>query len=188
MNYLNTLSNTGVVEKAKVNDNLITLQETNGNAKYYDFKTGNLLMTKYRFDDGEVVITPDGYFSGTGDYQDYVYFVNQGKIYNLDQFFENFYFPNLYTQILQGKNVKRLKNVAEALQSPPSIVEIVLPYKKAAPREKLIQGEHLDIDSDNQVLVTVRAIGQGGGIQNIALYHNGKRSLRWRESSSSNGE
>jgi hypothetical protein len=60
------------------------------------------------FDDGEtgyVNVTPDGYFDASDNAMDYVHFVRGLEVIGLEQFFDEFYRPNLLGRVLRGEDL-----------------------------------------------------------------------------------
>ncbi len=117
--------------------------------------------------DGWGVLSPDGFFDGTldGDLEDRLDALGwhiADRTLSLDGFIENYYSPALLGRLLQQKERPQQKNlpkIAEGFGLPPiTTMTAAKPTKK--PRE---------------LQVTVHAADQGGGVDEIRLFHNGKR-------------
>ncbi len=79
---------------------------SNTSAKLWDTKLGTELISLFTFGDNDFVATnSNGLFDLTEGAKDAVYFVNGLDVYELDQFFEQFYSPNILVQVLSGKEV-----------------------------------------------------------------------------------
>jgi len=156
----------------------------------WSLSRGEPLAKRVTFQDGEwIMITPKGYFTASegGGKNLNVRIGNQ--VYGMDNFFEQFYRPDVVAEMLQtGESdatvlarigEKERVNLTQAVKQPPS-VRIVSP--KA--------GESFDKD---EVDVQVHAVDQGGGVDEIRLYHNGKvvgtdtRDLKVTAKAPSNG-
>ena len=137
------------------NDSVVALYETD---------TGKEVVDLIAVDESDwVVMTPDGCFDCSEGAKKSIHFVKGLEIYELDQFFEDFYRPGLLAEVLWGENKAQPDiSVAEKLnQSPPPSVEIVSPSV----------GQTFD---RKEIEVRVRCVDNGGGIEDIRLYHNDK--------------
>jgi len=131
--------------------------------KLRDVKSGKLLVTLYSFPDASLALTPEGYFSGTGNYKDYVHFVDFStfKVYDFDQFAERFYRPELVTLALAGGKLPKTESIS-------SIVA-----RKPAPEVRILSPEDGFKTSSDTLNLKVRLINQGGGIGDIVVKING---------------
>lgn len=129
----------------------------------HDPQTGGLLVQLISVGGSDwAVVTPDGYFDCSEGAQRHMHFVQGTEIYNLDQFFEEFYRPGLLTEVLNRERDVTPVNLADKLnQSPPPLVEIVSPQPGQRFTEKEIE-------------VRIRCTDLGGGVEDIRLYHNDK--------------
>jgi len=111
-----------------------------------------------------VVVTPDGFFDASDGVGQNVYFVRGMQIWELQQFYEDFYRPNLLETIVSSKSgLLPDFTVSENLtKSPPPSVEIISPKVGERLLRKTIE-------------VEVEAINSGGGIREFKFLHNGKR-------------
>jgi len=128
--------------------------------KIWNARTGKLIATLMAFPDASVVITPEGYFSGTGKFEKYVHFVDTEtlKVYTLDQYYETFYRPDLVKLALKGQDLSQIAKLNINQVKPAPEVEI--------------------IDTPNQtkykeITITVKITEQGGGIGSLVVYLNG---------------
>jgi WD40 repeat protein len=103
--------------------------------------------------------TPEGFFNSTAEARKYIHFVRGIETYSVDQFFNNYYRPEILPQLFQQRNkVDENKSIQGKLsKSPPPIVQIAV------------------IDLENgKAEVVVRLTDQGQGVQNLRILHNGK--------------
>jgi len=108
-----------------------------------------------------VVYTPDGRFDGTPEGIRRVHFVKGLETFSLEAFYEKFYTPNLWARVRDEKpsQVSAI-NIARELTTPPR-VQIISPRSGAI------------LDSERASL-EVKIEDQGGGIDEIRLFQNGK--------------
>ncbi|MFM8913592.1 MAG: caspase domain-containing protein [Flammeovirgaceae bacterium] len=107
-----------------------------------------------------MVKNTDGYFSGTDNARKYIHFVDGLKTYAVDQFFDEFYRPDLLPKIFQSRGGDDgYQGIKGRLQkSPPPTVKVaVVPTA---------EGEKAD--------VYVRVSDSGAGVENLKLFHNSK--------------
>lgn len=138
--------------------------DTEGMIKIWNIASGKEILSFIPFDDTNfLVTTPKGYFDGTDKGKQSVIFVKGMKSYGLDQFFEDFYQPDLYPEAfhtggnIQGSNINR-----KLKTSPPPAVEILSPENYS-----VTEGETVEIEFSVE--------DSGGGIDEIKVLHNGKR-------------
>jgi len=143
---------------------LVTGSE-DGTAKLWDIHTGKEHITLISFGkDDWVVTTLDGFFDCSEGAKKYIHFVKGTDVYELDQFFEDFYRPGLLAEVMSGKDLKRpdLSAAEQLTQSPPPTVEIISP----------IVGETF---TQKEIEIIVKITDNGGGIDEAVLLHNNKR-------------
>jgi len=73
---------------------VMTSKERDG-IEIRDLRTGKLKGTLYSMQDGSVLLTPEGLFSGSGDLRQYVHFVKGTKVYQHKNLYEKFSRPEL---------------------------------------------------------------------------------------------
>ncbi len=127
-------------------------------------RNGQLLATLFPFPNSSVTLTPEGFFSGSGDFNKYVHFVRGLEVYDFNQFYDAFYRPDLVEKKLKGEDITKYVsglNINNAVKNPPPQVTILSP-KEDAPL------------SERTVTVKVQIKDTGGGIGDIRVHHNGK--------------
>jgi len=109
------------------------------------------------------VTTPDGRFDATEGGKPRIHFVRGMNIYELDQFFDEFYTPRLLARVLAQPAAETTADAADKLRRyPPPEVRF------DAPKPGTVLTE-----AATEVKVLVR--DTGGGIDEMKLLHNGKR-------------
>ncbi|MFC2104692.1 caspase family protein [Bacteroidota bacterium] len=135
---------------------------------WYNMQDGSLAMTLFTHPDNKrwILYTPDGYFDCTEGAEELAgWHINQGKdkeakFYPMSQFYEKYYTPNLGARILAGEDIGSGENILNDFKLPP-LVMIASPKQQSKQNKK-------------EISVTVKVTDQGGGIDEIRLYHNGK--------------
>ena len=121
--------------------------------------------------DGWAVVTPEGFFDGTlyGEEEDNleaIQWMVEKSAYSVDQFLTYYYEPALLGDILQGKTIQRkppIEQISEGFHLPPSLtLSIDGSFKTDQVMKKPV------------MKVVIEAVDQGGGIDEIRLYHNEK--------------
>lgn len=109
---------------------------------------------------GWVSYTPNGQFDGNQEGISYLHFVQGLSIIPLESLYEQYYTPNLYERILGGDSPwGAVVEVKKLMPSPE--VKIVTPVNQS----------NITVQT---ITVSVKATDQGGGIDEVRLYHNGK--------------
>ncbi|MFC2116034.1 caspase family protein [Bacteroidota bacterium] len=141
-----------------------------GTLKSWNLQTGELFLTWIFMGENDwMVSTSDGHFDASEGARKSIFFVQGTKIFNIDQFFDEFYKPGLLEERMkvtepsgrepafrEGSIQERLK------QSPPPTVTIVTPT-------------NLDTISTPITTLNVNLTNRGGGINEIRVLNNGKR-------------
>ncbi|MFN8211740.1 MAG: caspase family protein [Bacteroidales bacterium] len=105
---------------------------------------------------------PEGYFDATEGAYNSISFVKGTEVYNIGQFFNEFYRPGLYGEAF-GNNPSFRQNLVQTVEKfPPPTVEIVLP-EAAEPTENAF------------TTVMVKVTNNGGGVKEFKVMQNGKR-------------
>jgi WD40 repeat protein len=131
--------------------------------RIWDAATGRQLALLMTFKDGEwLAITPDGYFSASSPKAAANVNVARGnQAYEVSQFYDVFYRPDIVEASLAGRDTKGLValTVDDAMRNPPPVVgAITVPAAGAA----------------EKVSVSYQLKSAGGGIGEVRVFHNGK--------------
>jgi len=150
-------------------------------SKLWDVSSGKTLATMIALKTNDwVVVDTDGRFDGSSDGMKLISYVQDNKILPLDSFFEQFYRPNLLQEVYESKAksrpIMKIGNFSnntnlirrerpsvdftKAIRLPPS-VRIVSPTP----------GAQANADTAR---IVIQADDQGGGVEDIRLYQNGK--------------
>lgn len=130
--------------------------------RIFDVGTGDEIATLVQFDNGEwLAVTSEGYYNASEKAAQYLKVVYEEKGYNVDQFYDVFYRPDIVAAKLRGEDIKGLVTITmkDAIKNPPPVVEVTSRIS----------------DTDRQkIKVCYRVKSTGGGIGEIRLFHNGK--------------
>lgn len=147
---------------------MLISHSVDGVTKFWNIETGKEFFEHIHLGEKDwMAKSPDGFFSGTDNARKYVHFVSGLKTYSVDQFFNEYYRPDLLPKIFQSRGTDTgSKGIQGKLKnSPPPTVKIaVVP---SAP---------------GKADVLVRLIDNGNGAENLKLFHNGKSIALNRES------
>ncbi|HSZ24558.1 MAG TPA: caspase family protein [Cytophagaceae bacterium] len=104
--------------------------------------------------------TKEGYFNATSGARSSIHFVKGLEVYQPEQFFEEFYRPDLISETFKnrGNSEGKQKMEDKLNQAPPPILKIAL-----VPLEGGMEAE-----------VHIKLIDNGGGATEMRLLHNGK--------------
>jgi len=143
-----------------------------GTIKIWDPKMNRLLVTLVELKDTKewIVYTPDGRFDGTPGGMKLLYFVKGIDIIPLESMFEQYYTPKLLAKVMEGEILPAPAVTIDNLTLPP-LVKIISPntdVRGFIPVNNMLESEKQTVD------VTVEVTDQGGGIDEIVLFHNGK--------------
>lgn len=140
---------------------MLISHSVDGVTKFWDLATGTEFFEHIHFGEKEwMVKNPEGYFHGTEEARKYIHFVNGMKTYNVDQFFDEFYRPDLLPKIFQNRgSADEYKGIQGKLtNSPPPGIKVA-----TLPGSDITQTE-----------VLIRITDSGAGIEHLKLFHNGK--------------
>lgn len=162
------------------NDRVVVVGMGDGTLRWYNMADGSLLFSLFVHPDNKrwVLWSPDGYFDCAQGADDLIgWHVNQGPnqealYFPASQFFEKFYLPNLGARILEGEEITGSDVKMASFKLPPRLT-IKTPGDGGTVRGFKSVGSLLKSEQET-VEVTVEATDQGGGIDEILLYHNGK--------------
>jgi WD40 repeat protein len=139
---------------------MLISHSVDGVTKFWDLSTGKEFFEHIHFGENDwMVKNPDGYFNGTDNARKYIHFVSGLKTYSVDQFFQDFYRPDLLPKIFQNRGGSEERNDIQGKlkSSPPPTVRVAL-----------VAGD------PGKAELYVRITDNGAGAQNIRVLHNGK--------------
>ena len=138
---------------------LLISHSLDGVTKFWDLDSGKEFFEHIHLGDKEwLVKNKEGYFTGTDGARNYIHFVSGKKTFSVDQFFNDFYRPDLLPKMFQNRGADDSKGIQGRIDSsPPPVVKIaVLPLPQ------------------NRAEVHIRVQDTGSGVNNLRLMHNGK--------------
>jgi WD40 repeat protein len=152
-----------------------------GSTFLWDTQTGEHLLTLISLDDGGewMVVTPQGLFDGTPVSWNQILWRYNQETFNvapIEWFFNEFYYPGLLADIVNGKRPRVAQDVSKKDRRQP-VVKLSLagqsPESAVATRTVKVKIEVTDApaDKDNP---------QGTGAQDVRLFRNGSLVKVWR--------
>lgn len=139
----------------------------NSQIKINNINSGKELLQLILIDSANyIVLHPDGYFDGTPDAIEKLYFVQGLEIIPIEAYYEQFYRPNLWERIMNGEEIEKA-TVDFENQKPSPEIEIIAPNQN-------IRGVNTLTSSYNKLEVTLKLTDRGGGIDELRVFHNGK--------------
>jgi WD40 repeat protein len=147
---------------------MLISHSVDGVTKFWNIDTGKEFFEHIHLGEKDwMAKSPEGYFSGTDNARKYIHFVSGLKTYSVDQFFNEYYRPDLLPKIFQNRGGDNgNKGIQGKLKnSPPPTVKIAVVPSAPGKAE-----------------VLVRLIDNGNGAENLKLFHNGKNIELHRES------
>jgi WD40 repeat protein len=149
--------------KISPDEKMLISHSVDGVSKFWDLTSGKEFFEHIHFGDKDwMVKNPEGYFNATDGAREHIHFVDGIRTYAVDQFFEEYYRPDLLPKIFQnrGGSKEESKNGLQGkLQSsPPPQLRVAF-----VPGQEIGKGD-----------LYVRLTDAGGGVENLKIYHNGK--------------
>jgi WD40 repeat protein len=133
--------------------------------KLWDVASGANLATVTALDqDDWAVAASDGRFDASRQGMRLMHYVQSNRPIPLDSLFEQFYTPRLLAQLLYGE--------ATAAKSPS--ISFAEAMKRPAPVVKIDSPKTGETFNEDPIRIVVQAVDQGGGVDEIRLYQNGK--------------
>jgi len=139
---------------------MLISHSVDGVTKFWDLASGKEFFEHIQLGENDwMAKNPEGYFSGTDNARKYIHFVNGMKTYSADQFFNEFYRPDLLPKIFQNRRGNESKDMQGKIQSsPPANVRVAL----------------LSTSDPAKAELLVRITDNGAGAEDLKLFHNGK--------------
>ncbi|MBK6267273.1 caspase family protein [Marivirga sp. S37H4] len=141
-------------------DNLLISGDLDGVTKFWDLKTGKEILEHIIIDKANwMVRNPSGYFYATDGAKKYIHYTKDNKAYLLDQFFEEFFTPDLISNTFSENGTKSKKSIQGLLENS-SLPEVKIAGIKSG--DELEAAIYIKVSDDK-------------GIEDMELFHNGKR-------------
>lgn len=145
-----------------------------GAAALIDLATGDELVRTIWLNQGRdwLTVTPEGLFDGTEAARKRLAFrIEEGlSLVPVDRFFQDFYRPGLWAQIMAGER-------------PMPVVEL---GADRAPQVTITSPQAGPVTTSTAT-IEIEAVDQGGGVANLAIFHNGARVVPPGESRQQGG-
>ncbi|MGC4022565.1 MAG: caspase family protein [Cyclobacteriaceae bacterium] len=140
---------------------MLISHSVDGATKFWDLNSGKEFFEHIHFGEKEwMVKNPEGYFNGTQDARQFIHFVNGMKTYGADQFFDEFYRPDLLPKIFQNRGGDGSQGINQKIKgSPPPTLRIAV----------------LPTNDPTKAEIFLKLTDNGAGIEGLKLFHNGKR-------------
>jgi WD40 repeat protein len=140
--------------------NMLVSHSVDGVTKFWDLTQNKEFFEHIHLGERDwMVKTTDGYFNGTQGARQYIHFVSGLKTYSVDQFFEDFYRPDLLPKLFKNRGGSNLQDLQGKLKnSPPPSVKVA----------------SLPTGDPERVEIFVKITDNGGGVETLRLFHNGK--------------
>ncbi|MEJ7647247.1 MAG: caspase family protein [Chryseolinea sp.] len=139
---------------------MLISHSVDGVTKFWDVNTGKEFFEHIHLGEKDwMVKSPEGFFNATGDARKYIHFVSGLKTFAVDQFFNEFYRPDLLPRIFQNRgSTNESKSIQGKLKesTPPTVKIAVVAH------------------APGKAEIYVRIIDNGNGAGNLRLFHNGK--------------
>ncbi|MEO7798669.1 MAG: hypothetical protein ABIY47_13185 [Opitutaceae bacterium] len=141
---------------------MLVTASRDGTVRLFDNATGMEVASLTSTHGGKnwAVVSPDGLYDGSETGRRMIGYRFSTKLPGavVDQFFNEFYHPGLLAEIMQGDRPTASKQLGKRL---PPVVKIVGPKVRST--------------DDGQIVVTVEAADQGGGVSAPQIFNNGAR-------------
>ena len=140
---------------------MLISHSVDGSTKFWELNSGKEFFEHIHFGENEwMVKNPEGYFNGTQEARQFIHFVDGMKTYLVDQFFDEFYRPDLLPKIFQDRGGKDDRNGIRGMlqKSPPPTVKLAA----------VLSPEEGKAD------IFIKITDNGAGVENLKLFHNGK--------------
>ena len=139
---------------------MLISHSVDGSTKFWELNSGKEFFEHIHFGENEwMVKNPEGYFNGTQDARQFIHFVDGMKTDSADQFFDEFYRPDLLPKIFQSRGGEEFKSIQGKLQkSPPPTVRVAI----------------LPSSEQGKADIFIKITDNGAGVENLRLFHNGK--------------
>jgi WD40 repeat protein len=139
--------------------NRVMTSRGDGTASLWNTGTGEELLRRYLLAGGEwVAVTPRGQFEGTEAGIARLHYARGLETAPLEAFFDRYYAPGLTQGVMRGDAPRRNLDVRRESARRPTVT-LVSP----------VDGDTLS----RRTTVVVKTVDQGGGIEDVRLYHNG---------------
>ncbi|GAA0891730.1 hypothetical protein GCM10009122_14090 [Fulvivirga kasyanovii] len=142
-------------------NNLLISASEDGMIKIWDVVQGKELITYVILENNDwMAINAEGYFNASSGAFNKIAFVRGMQSYSADQFFEQFYQPDLLDKTFKSKD-QGMNMLEKIKKSPPPSIEIIAPHLGEGFRTA-------------EAEVMIKVTDQGGGVAEVNIIQNGK--------------
>ena len=166
----------GSIEKIHFTQNgqLLISGSADGTIRIWKTINGKPLLTLSAFKDGSewLVISPNGFFDGTRRAWQFVPFrfpSNPLKLYEPEQFFNQFYQPGLLADIF--REGKPMREILQAQGDPRAKLDISK-YRHSKIPTLSLTSKHNGTVSTRNITVTIKAKDNGSGLRDLRVFRN----------------
>ena len=139
---------------------MLISHSVDGVTKFWDLDAGKEFFEHIHLGEHDwLAKNPDGYFNGTDGARKHIHFVSGLKTFSVDQFFEDYYRPDLLPKIFQNRG-----GSSEAKNLQGKINNSTLPGLKLG----------IIPTGEGKAEILFKITHNGGGAQQLKLFHNGK--------------
>lgn len=145
--------------------NRLVSASIDGSIIIWDLNTNKELLSYYKVGHLDwAIVAPTGHFEASEGALPYLHFSHETNSYRLDQFFNQFFQPQLFKNLLSETTITPLENdqLQQLMESPPPHAAF------SSPKHNVMTNS-----ATETLIFTIK--DEGGGISDITLLHNGKR-------------
>jgi hypothetical protein len=159
-----------------INPKIMAFLTSPGKVSLYDYRMKKKLADAITFRDGWIIITPEGYFTGGGNFADKISFLDTwGNIYDTNQIYDGFFRPDLVKLKLDGSDINVFLHdtvLENALKNPPPKLLFGTVENQEVNRSEFMTA-FFKTDR-KKVKITFEVKENGGGVGLIRIYQEGK--------------
>ncbi|MEX0856832.1 MAG: caspase family protein [Balneolaceae bacterium] len=156
------------------NGQVLAAAHGDGTIRWYRMDDGELLLSLFTHPDNKrwIAWTPSGYYDASPEAEELIgWYMNNGldaeaSFYPIDRFFETYYHPNIIKEVIRSHETDEAITSRSGEQANQDF--------KQPPLVKFVSPEESEKASKEQVNIITEISDQGGGIDEVRLYHNGK--------------
>jgi hypothetical protein len=139
--------------------NLLLSGSGDGTARLWNLQTGKSISL-ISFNNGNwFIASDDGHFDCSAGGKDYVHFVRGETVYSPDQFWNDFYTPDLFQKFMKGEKLREI-TISRFADNAPSVFGTTPKNYYESEKE--------------EVTIAVRAEENANGVGRVYLYHNAR--------------
>ena len=169
-----TIQSPAFAVKISGNEEVLAAAHGDGTIRWYRMNDGELLLSLFTHPDKErwIAWTPGGYYEASSGAENLIgWYMNNGldkeaSFYPIDRFFETYFRPDLISEVIKT-------NASGAVADTQPMEQQNKDFKQPPLIKVLSPGNGFESQKE-QVKINTEITDQGGGIDEIRLFHNGK--------------